>query len=110
MKWTVDYAESARQDLKGIFEYISETLLVPMTAAKQTDRIMDAADSLDNMPLRYCLFDKEPWRSHGFRIMPVDNYVVIYFPDEANNTVTVIRIMYGGRDIEKQLDETDVQM
>jgi len=63
--------------LRDIFGYISDTLLAPVAAAKQADRIMDAADSLDSMPLRHQLFDKEPWRSCGFRIMPVDNYVVI---------------------------------
>jgi len=104
MIWTVNYSESAQQDLRDIFGYISDILLAPETAVKQTDRIMDAADSLDNMPLRYRLFEKEPWQSLGFRIMPVDNYVLIYLPDEANNAVIIIRIMYGGRDIEKQLE------
>ena len=51
MTWTVDYSESARQDLRDIFGYISDTLLAPVAAANQTNRIMDAADSLGNMPL-----------------------------------------------------------
>lgn len=41
--------------------------------------------------------------------MPVDNYVVLYFPDKENETVTILRVMYGGRNIEEQLNEhTDV--
>jgi toxin ParE1/3/4 len=40
----------------------------------------------------------------GLRVLPVDNYLVFYLPDESNNIVSVIRIMYGGRDIEKHLN------
>ncbi|MBQ8401784.1 MAG: type II toxin-antitoxin system RelE/ParE family toxin [Clostridia bacterium] len=55
------------------------------------------------MPGRFRLYDKEPWRSRGLRIMPVDNYLVFYIPDTENETVSIIRIMYGGRDIDAQL-------
>ena len=107
MIWEVDYTESARQDLRDIREYIADVLLEPVTAAKQTNRIMDAADSLDHMPFRYRLYDHEPWRSKGLRVLPVDNYLALYIPDESRNVVTIIRIVYGRRDIEQQLTETD---
>jgi toxin ParE1/3/4 len=104
MIWKVNYTEEAEQDLQSSFDYISDVLLEPVTAANQTNRIMDAADSLDHMPLRYRLYDKEPWRSRGLRVMPVDDYLVFYLPDETKKTVAIIRIMYGGRDIDKHLN------
>ena len=107
MIWKVNYTEDAAQDLQGIFDYISDVLLEPVTAVNQTDRIMDAADSLDHMPLRYRLYNKELWRSRGLRVMPVDNYLVFYLPDETKKTVAIIRIMYGGRDIDKHLNATE---
>ena len=109
MNWKVDYSEDAEQDLRSIFDYISDILLEPVTAEKQTDRIMDAVDSLDHMPLRYRRCDKEPWRSKGFRVLPVDNYLVFYLPDESQNVVSIIRIMYGGRNVEKHLDKREEQ-
>ncbi|MCL2421317.1 MAG: type II toxin-antitoxin system RelE/ParE family toxin, partial [Defluviitaleaceae bacterium] len=33
------------------------------------------------------------------------NYLVFYLPDELQGTVSVMRIMYEGRDIEKQLGD-----
>lgn len=36
--------------------------------------------------------------------MPVDNYLVFYIPSDDTQSVTVIRVMYGGRDTDKQLD------
>ena len=107
MNWNVNYTYDALQDLQTIYDYISLILLEPGIAAKQTDRIMDAADSLDYMPLRYRLYENEPWRSRGLRVLPVDNYLIFYLPDETINSVAIIRIMYGGRDIDKQLNVVD---
>ena len=35
--------------------------------------------------------------------MPVDNYLVFYIPDNETETVTVIRVMYSGREVDSQL-------
>ena len=103
MKWEVFYTEQAETDLRNVFEYIAFTLLVPETAKKQVQRIMKEIAALDNMPFRYKLYHKEPWKSRGLRTFSIDNYLVFYMPDEEKNTVSIIRIMYGGRDIEKHL-------
>ncbi len=61
--------------------------------------------SLEEMPMRYRLYD-EPWRSQGLRFFPVNNYLVFYITNETERSVTIVRIMYGGRDISRQLSET----
>ena len=106
MIFNVVYSSEARQDLRDIYEYIAYELLEPDTAAGQTNRIMKAARSLEQMPMRYTRYEEEPWHSQGLRFLPVDNYLIFYLPDETNNIVNIIRIMYGGRDVKKQLDDT----
>ncbi len=44
-------------------------------------------------------------KSRGLRVMPVDNYLVFYIPDKEAGLVTVIRVMYSGRDVEAQLKD-----
>jgi toxin ParE1/3/4 len=105
MIWNVEYTEDAKQDLQNIYDHISDVLQVPVTAAKQSNRIMDAVDKLDHMPLRFRLYEHEPWRSKGLRVMSVDNYLVFYLPDEPKGIVWIIRIMYGGRDIPRHLSD-----
>ena len=105
MIFDVSYSAEARQDLRDIYEYIAYELLVPETAARQAERIMKAARSLEQIPMRYRLYEGEPWHSQGLRVLPVDNYLVFYLPDETNATVSIIRIMYGGRDIANQLND-----
>jgi toxin ParE1/3/4 len=51
------------------------------------------------------LYKDEPWTSKGVRFIPVNNYVVLYLPDEEKQIVNVVRIMYGGRNISNQLEE-----
>ena len=43
------------------------------------------------------------------RVMPVDSYLVFYVPAHENSTVTVMRIMYGGRDIDRQLEMVETE-
>ncbi len=38
------------------------------------------------------------------RRLPVDNFVVYYLADADTGTVTVVRIFYGGRDVEGIVD------
>nr|WP_177295974.1 type II toxin-antitoxin system RelE/ParE family toxin [uncultured Blautia sp.] len=106
MIFNVVYSSEARQDLRDIYEYIAYELLEPDTAAGQTNRIMKAARSLEQMPMRHRLYEEDPWHSQGLRFLPVDNYLIFYLPDETNNIVNIIRIMYGGRDVKRQLSET----
>ena len=59
--------------------------------------------------LRYRVYDKKNWRERNMRIMPVDNYLVFYVPTHDDRTVTVMRIMYGGRDIDRQLEKLETE-
>ena len=99
----VQISEQADNDLRGIFEYIAFELLAPENAAGQLDRLEEAISNLDHMPEKYRLYEREPWRSRGLRVFPVDNYLVFYIPDTETKIVTVIRVMYGGRDVDKEL-------
>ena len=105
MIFDVQVSKQADRDLRDIFEYIAFELLAPENAAGQLDRLEDAISKLDNMPEKYRRYEREPWKSRGLRVFPVDNYMVFYIPNMDSKVVTVIRVMYGGRDVDKQLRE-----
>lgn len=44
-------------------------------------------------------------KNRGLHIVPVDNYCVLYTVDNGDMTVSIMRVMYGGRDINTQLDK-----
>ena len=104
MIYEVEVSEQADSDLKEIFEYIAFELQSPENASGQLDRLEEQMLSLYTMPERYRKYEKEPWKSRGLRVLQVDNYVVLYIPDSDKKVVTILRVMYAGRDIDNQLN------
>ena len=104
MIYEVEVSEQADSDLREIFEYIAYELQSPQNASGQLDRLEEQILSLDTMPGRYRKYEKEPWKSRGLRVLPVDNYVVLFIPDSDKKVVTILRVMYAGRDIDNQLN------
>lgn len=103
MIYEVTTTEQADSDLRGIYEYIAFELLSPENAAGQLERLEQGILGLDIFPERHREYEEEPWKSRGLRVLPVDNYLVFYVPDETTKQVTVIRVMYSGRDVNEQL-------
>ena len=105
MKYMIDITAQAKSDLQSIYEYIAFELIAPENAAGQLDRLEESIMKLDYMPLRFKEYEYEPWKSRGLRIMPMDNFVVLYIPNEETGVVTIIRVIYGGRNIDELLRE-----
>jgi toxin ParE1/3/4 len=103
MIFEIEISAQADNDLRNIYEYIAYELQSPKNAKGQFDRLEKSILGLNQMPERFRAYKQEPWYSRGLRIMPVDNYCVLYIPNTEKAVVTVIRVMYGGRDIEAQL-------
>ena len=104
MIYEVEVSKQADSDLRGIFEYIAFELQSPENASGQLDRLEEQILNLDTMPERYRKYEKEPWISRGLHVLPVDNYVVLYISDSNKKVVTILRVMYAGRDIDNQLN------
>ena len=110
MKYSIVLTETAQADLSAIFRYIAVDLQSAQNANAQLSRIEKAIASLDQMPERYRAYDRRNWRERNMRVMPVDNYyLVFYVPTHDDATVTVTRILYGGRDIDRQLEMLETE-
>ena len=103
MSYQVVLTRQAKTDLAEIFRYIAVELRSRQNAEGQISRLEKEILSLEEMPERYRIYDDPKWRERNLRILPVDNYVVLYIPSHENATVTIMRILYGGRDIPQQL-------
>lgn len=105
MSWKIQYTAHSKQDLIDIYEYISFTLLEPETASRQTERILQAIRSLEDFPKRNPLYHEEPWHSQGLRFMPVNNYLVLYTTNTDSQSILIVRVIYGPRDVPTQLEK-----
>ena len=107
MKFEVELTEKADRDLRNIFLYIAVDLSSPENAEKQIERLWDAILSLDELPERYRRYEDEPWYSRGMRVLPIDNFVILYIPYLKEKVVRIVTVMYGGRDISEQLKKIE---
>jgi len=103
MRYSVIIAAQAKKDIRNIHEYITLELLSPFNADEWFRRIEKDIKSLSYMPLRHKVYEEEPWKQQGLRMMLSCKFVVLYYADKTAKTATVIRVMYGGRDILRQL-------
>ena len=101
------YTLHARRDLHGIYEYIAYVLSSTTAANATASRIMQGVRSLEALPERNPLYQEEPWLSLGIRVLSIKNYLIFYTVNAETDTVTVARIIYGGRDLSKQLENTE---
>lgn len=100
-KYEIVVTDEAITDLENIYLYIATTLLSPEIAIDQYERITAQILKLDTMPKRHRIIDSEPEKSRGLRIMPVDNYSVIYIVDDS--IITVTNILYSASDMHERL-------
>ena len=105
MKFNVELTEQADKDLRSIYLYISIDLNSPDNAIKQIKRLWDAILSLDELPQQYRRYEDEPWHSRGIRVLPVDNFVILYIPFVKKKIVRIVTVMYSGRNIDEHLSK-----
>lgn len=67
MKYRIILTEQSEVDIMGIYEYIAFTLKEPEIASKQLLRIENAILTLDKQPMRFSIYEKEPWNRRGLR-------------------------------------------
>ena len=104
MSYTVEMTEQAKADIRGIYEYIAFTLQSKINADRQLDRIEREILSLSDMPERYKILDLGFEAAKTVRMVTVDRYCVIYHVSKEYRVVRIIRILYGGRDIQAALE------
>ena len=99
--YQVVISDKANGDMEAIYQYIAETLLAPVAAIKQYDRLTEAILSLEEMPERIRIIGSEPERSKGLRPLFVDNYTVFFVVKD--ETVQVVTVLYSASDLSYRL-------
>lgn len=104
MTYSVGVAREAERDIQAAFEYIAFELGEPRAAAKLVRDLDKTIALLSELPLRRPLVGFEPWHSRNVRWILAGRYMVFYVIDTQKAEVSVIRVMYGGRDAETELN------
>jgi plasmid stabilization system protein ParE len=90
--------EPAEQDIAASARYIAEELQNPSAANKLLDDIETAIASLEKTPKMRALVQNEGLAELGFRILPVNKYLLFYIVREEQKLVTIERFLHSRRD------------
>ena len=96
--YTVLISETAETDLQEIIRFISLERREPLNARNLLSRIREAILDLEKMPYRHVLVRDERLASQGIRMLPVENHMVFYIASEANDSVSIVRILHSRRE------------
>lgn len=102
--YTLEYLPAARQDMIEIVRYIGRELKNPSAADRLATELIGAGDGLLLFPYAYPVYQPIRPLSHEYRKLTVGNYFMFYWVDEEKKTVTVARVLYGKRDLERLLE------
>ena len=97
------FTEKAVQDLDEILRYISVDLDNPIAAKKLGKKIFEKIDGARCFPEAGALVDNEYLADKAVRKMLADNYVIYYKAQHDEKMISVIRIVYGKRNLDEIL-------
>ena len=96
-KFKIILNERAFKDIDDIFAYIALEKQSPEYAQGQTDRIWNALRTLDTFPQSHQERNEGRYAGKGYRQLLIDNYVAIFKIDESKKVVTIVTVLYQGR-------------
>lgn len=97
MSYHVEVAESAERDLTEITDVVAFAYGDAIGAERLARRILDAIESLGEMPHRYPLSRNPVLAALDCRQFTVGNFNIVYRIDDAANAVNVVAIAYCRR-------------
>lgn len=100
--YKVIVADEAVDDLESIYHYIEEVLFAPDAARHVYNSLIEAMDSLKEMPGRIRIMDLKTKSGQTLRKMNVGNYAIIF--TIRKEAVSIINVFYGASDIDNKLD------
>lgn len=102
-KYSYRFTEKAEQDFDEILQYISVDLVNPSAAQNLGRKIFEKIDIVRAFPDSGAPIDNEFLADKSVRKLTVDNYIIYYKAHHDEKTISVIRIVYGKRNLEEIL-------
>lgn len=98
MKYDIVVTNPAQDDLEEILNYISVDLSAPKSAIEMLNKIKSIFENLSINPLMYPLCNIDNLKAKNYRKAVINNYLMFYRVDDKNDTIYIMRFIYGRRD------------
>lgn len=102
-KYSYCFTEKAERDFDEILRYISVDLANPAAAQNFGRRLFEQLDMVRTFPECGAFADNEFLSDKSLRKLSVDNYIIYYKAHHNEKSISVIRIIYGKRNLDEIL-------
>lgn len=97
MIYTLHFSEDFNNSLNNNIDYISKTLDNKIAAASLMKTIIRSIEDLKTFPYS-CPLCEEPLYPDGIRKLVIKNYIILYWVNEAEHSVDLMRFIYARAD------------
>lgn len=102
-KYGYRLTQKADADLDDIVKYIAVELANPKAASDFMDKLQEAIEEARMFPESGSLVSNEYLPDAEVRKKPVGNYIMYYLPSSTQQTIYILRIVYGRRNMDEIL-------
>ncbi len=102
-KYSYRFTEKAAQDLDEILRYLSVDLVSPIAAQNLGKKVFEKNDMVRVFPESGAPVDNEFLADKTVRKLSIDNYVIYYKVYYEEKVISIIRIVYGKRNLDEIL-------
>jgi plasmid stabilization system protein ParE len=97
--YSIDYLPVARQDIMAIALYISDGLKAPQAALDLLDAFERSILLLAEFPYAHVVYRPIEKLDEEYRLLPVNNYAILYTVREQEKRVEIRRVIYAKMDL-----------
>lgn len=108
LRYKIIYTETAIRDIEEKADYIAFQLHDPELAQVWYQRLRaELQENLSTFPLKYPLYDVEPWNRKEIRQFVTRNDVILYSVDQKAQQIYIRSVCTRGRDLAAHLAQQD---
>ncbi|MBE6742080.1 MAG: type II toxin-antitoxin system RelE/ParE family toxin [Ruminococcaceae bacterium] len=101
--YKLEFLPIAKDDMLEIIKYNAKDLKNSVAAERLAEEFITSADRICEFPYSNSVYTPIKPLETEYRRIIVNNYLMFYTVDEGKKTVTIMRVIYAKRNIEKQL-------
>ncbi len=101
--YKLEFLPIAKNDMLEIVKYISEELKNPVAASKLAEEFIASAENICIFPYSNNVYIPIKSLEKEYRRIIVKNYMMFYTVNEDTKAVTIMRVIYAKRNIDKQI-------
>lgn len=102
--YKIEYLKLAKEDMEKIIYYISQHLQNKTATLNLANDFIKCANNILEFPYGNTEYTSVKPLKNQYRGAKVKNFIMFYTINEENKTITIVRVLYQKRDIDKILN------